>query len=92
MAVKRTLNIPAPGAPASEASEQQNFDGLSKAEAIRLCVRRHAELSASQLTFLNVVGARDKPLTKEQALRLTAIMERFRQDDLISHLQPGAAA
>jgi hypothetical protein len=71
---------------------EQRFDGLSKAEAIRVCVRRHAELSASQLKFLNEIGARDKPLTKEQALRLAAIMERFRQDDLISRLQQGSAA
>jgi hypothetical protein len=71
---------------------EQRFDELSKAEAIRLCVRRHAELSASQLKFLNEIGARDKPLTKEQALRLAAIVQRFRQDDLISHLQPGNAA
>jgi hypothetical protein len=92
MAVKQSLDIPAPGAPVAPVTGEQRFDGLSKEQAIRLCVRRHAELSASQLKFLNEIGARDKPLTKEQVLRLTAIMERFRQDDLISHLQPGAAA
>ena len=62
------------------------FDGLTREEAIRICVRRSDELSGSQRDFVRAIGNREKPLNRAQALRLTAIMEKFRQDDLVSYL------
>jgi len=65
----------------------QSFDGLDKDSAIRLCVRRSDELSTSQVDFITRVGALKKPLNGADAARLTRIIEKFRQDDLVSHIR-----
>ena len=66
---------------------EQSFDGLDKQGAIRLCVRRADELSTSQVEFISRVGAMKKPLNGADAARLTRIIEKFRQDDLVSHIR-----
>ena len=63
------------------------FDGLTRQQAISLCVRRAEELTASQVDFLNRAGASKKPLSAPQALRLTQLVQKLRQGDLVSAIR-----
>lgn len=60
------------------------FDGLTRAEAIALCVRRHNELDASALKFVQKLDVKEKRPNQRETLRLSSIVRRLRQGDLVA--------
>lgn len=54
------------------------YGGLTLADALRLCARRHEELFPDDIKFVRRLGAAKKPMKPEQASRLAALVERLR--------------
>ena len=65
-----------------------DFDGLSLTEAIRLCTKRHEELSSSEIKPIGKLGAAETAKPAE-ALRLAAVVRRLRQGNILAEI--GAA-
>jgi len=69
--------------------ELDNIDGLSVEQAVALCVRRHNELKGDELAFVKRIADRREKGTRQRAglVRLTGIVRRLRQEDLIASVQ-----
>jgi hypothetical protein len=65
-----------------------DFDRLSLTEAIRLCTRRHEELSSSEIKLIGKLGAAET-VKPAEALRLAAVVRRLRQGSILAEI--GAA-
>jgi hypothetical protein len=61
-----------------------DYDGLTREDAVRLCVRRHDALSLPDLKFVSKMGGPDVVITPPQKLRLAALVRRLRQESLLS--------
>jgi hypothetical protein len=64
------------------------YDGLSLTQAIKLCTWRHEDLTSSDIKFIGKVGAAET-LKPAEALRLSAIVRKLRQGDLIAEIAGG---
>lgn len=73
----------------SDDPDPERFDGMTKTEALRLCVRRSFELSLSQVNFVNQMLAKKKPLRSDEVMRLRAIVVKMRQGDIEASLHTG---
>lgn len=62
------------------------IDGLSIEEAVRLACQRHNELNSDELKFMQRLAGKTE-LSKTAAVRLTGIMRRLRQADLVAEYQ-----
>lgn len=63
-----------------------DYDGLSLTQAIKLCTKRHEDLTSSDLKFLGKVGAAEV-LKPAERLRLSGIVAKLRQGDLIAEIR-----
>lgn len=60
-----------------------DIDGLTREEAVRLCIRRHEELSNEAAVWIAKLR-RDKPLNKAESVRLAGYVRKLRQDSLLA--------
>ncbi|HEY2620817.1 MAG TPA: hypothetical protein VGI78_26005 [Acetobacteraceae bacterium] len=60
------------------------IDGMRVAEAVAECCRRHNELSSDEVKFLQRMTGRDAVKKGGGAVRLTGIVRRLRQLDLVA--------
>jgi dihydrodipicolinate synthase/N-acetylneuraminate lyase len=67
----------------------ENYDGLTLTQAIRLCTKRHEDLTSSDIKFIGKVGVAEA-LKPAEALRLSALVRKLRQGDLIAQINTGS--
>jgi hypothetical protein len=67
----------------------ENYDGLTLTQAIRLCTKRHEDLTSSDIKFIGKVGVAEA-LKPAEALRLSALVRKLRQGDLITEINTGS--
>ena len=71
--------------------KKPDYDGLTLTQAIKLCTKRHEDLTSSDIKFIGKMGVAEGAIKHAEALRLSAIVRKLRQGDLIAEIRTDPA-
>ena len=61
----------------SDIGDSEQFNGLTQAEALQLCVRHAGALSLEEVDFVQKLGRAKKPMGAEEVVRLRGLVARL---------------